>query len=159
MPYNEVFAGFTKELFIQLAPPFPRLTLERFDGCRTGDIIHLRIHLPLLPAQHWVGMIVEHGEIRNHPDFRDEYFFVDEATTLPFFLKSWRHTHRAVSAECGSVIIDAIEFKAWGGLDLLVYPFLWLNFAYRQPVYRRVFSRQAQAGANTQETQHITSAR
>lgn len=157
MPYDQVFAGFTKELLMQLAPPFPRLTLERFDGCRKGDTVHLKMHLPLAPAQDWISVIVEDGEIRNHTDFRDEYFFVDEGTTLPFFLKSWRHTHRIVRADHGSVIVDSIEFAAWGGLDLLVYPFLWLSFAYRQPVYKRVFARQSTT--NAEATTHATSTR
>jgi ligand-binding SRPBCC domain-containing protein len=137
-PYKQVFSGFTRDLFVRLAPPFPRVIVERFDGCRTGDEVHIVIDA-LLFKQRWISRIIEHGSVEHDTVFRDEIYFVDEGTELPFFLTSWQHRHSIVSAGEGSVILDDIRFSARWGLDVVVYPLLWLQFVYRKPIYRRVF--------------------
>jgi ligand-binding SRPBCC domain-containing protein len=137
-PYREVFARFDRELFLALAPPFPPVALKRFDGCNEGDIVHLELDM-IFTKQNWTSRIVEKGESSNNAVFRDEVYFIDEGEQLPFFLRYWRHEHRIMSNEEGSTVVDAIEFQAFGGLDLLLYPVLWLQFMYRKPVYKRFF--------------------
>jgi ligand-binding SRPBCC domain-containing protein len=142
-PYKQVLAGFTEELFLQLAPPFPRVHLQRFDGCKAGGTVLLELDF-LLFKQQWRSHIIADGEVSADAVYKDEVYFVDTSAKedLPFFLTAWQHTHRIVSrAEAGSTIVDAIEFKALWGLDLLVLPALWLQFIYRKPVYKRVFRR------------------
>jgi ligand-binding SRPBCC domain-containing protein len=134
--YEAVMAGFDHKLFGQLAPPFPKVRLQRFDGSGVDDEVHLELDFVLF-KQVWHSRIVEAGTTPT------EAFFVDEGIRLPFFLKQWRHRHRVVATgpnECQ--IIDAIEYSTGSWLtNVLFYPALWAQFAYRVPVYRRVFGR------------------
>jgi len=132
-PYEAVVAGFDRSLFLALNPPFPRVTLERFDGCRTGDEVHLRMHFGVF-QQRWESVITDHGE-----DSGGSYF-VDEGHVLPFFLKRWRHYHGIERVENGTLLRDRIDFESpWRPLDLVLYPALLGQFLYRKPVYRRRF--------------------
>lgn len=130
-----VWQKFDRDLFLRLAPPFPRVKFLRFDGCRLGDMVEIQLHF-LIFRQFWISEIIEQ---RTKPD---EITFVDEALALPFFLRRWVHRHRIVRLESGSEIIDEIEFgSGWFALDWLIYPAMWLQFAYKQLVYRRAFNR------------------
>ena len=42
-PPAQVMAGFTRALFVALAPPVPKLVLHRFDGSRTGDVVEIEL--------------------------------------------------------------------------------------------------------------------
>ena len=71
----------------------------------------------------------------------NEAFFVDEGTELPFFFKAWKHKHLMSREGDGTVITDAIEYKTpFVIFDWLMYPLLYLQFIYRGPIYRKVFS-------------------
>ncbi len=126
--------GFTDELFLNLNPPFPPVKLLQFDGCKIGDKVHLELNF-LLFKQEWISEITAEGETP------DEWFFVDEGTTLPFFLKTWRHHHRICKvSENSSAIIDDFTYST-GTIftDILLYPALFFQFIYRKPIYKRVF--------------------
>ncbi|GAB4409108.1 MAG: hypothetical protein OHK0053_35910 [Microscillaceae bacterium] len=132
---EKVFAGFDQSLFLRLNPPFPPVRLLRFDGCKTGDIVQIKLNF-LLFSQIWESHITDDGQPEG------EIFFVDEGVRLPFFLKYWKHRHRIVGTEKGAIIIDDIEYRApFGLLTYLLYPVLYAQFAYRRPIYRRVFSQ------------------
>ena len=135
-PYQTVFAGFDANLFLRLAPPLVRVRLVRFDGCRVGDVVALELKPLGMPAQRWTSRITEFAETA------DEIYFVDESegADLPFFLRTWRHKHRICRNGDGATIIDAIEYTAPLGLNYLLYPILWLQFAWRKPIYRRTFA-------------------
>ncbi|MDP5170151.1 MAG: hypothetical protein NWR72_07890 [Bacteroidia bacterium] len=129
-----IMARFDRELFEQLSPPGAKVDLIRFDGSETGDLVHIRLHLPLMPAQNWISKIVDHGSDDNTS------WFVDEGKTLPWFLSAWQHRHVVKQEGDHSLIIDDIRFTAPLWLpDFLLYPVLWAQFAWRRPVYRRVF--------------------
>lgn len=129
-----VWQGFDRALFDRLSPPFPPVEVVRFDGCRQGDVVHLRLNF-LLFRQDWISLIVEQKTTDQ------EIYFVDQGTQLPFFLTHWHHRHRLVrDAPDGTSIIDDITFKTpFWFTDYLLYPLMWLQFAYRKPIYRRVF--------------------
>lgn len=132
---EDVWPRFNRELFLRLAPPFPRIKLLRFDGFRPGDLVEVQLNF-LLFKQIWISEIVDQRTKTN------EISFVDEGVKLPFFLNCWIHKHRIVRSEIGSEIVDEIEFssgKRW--LDWILFPAMWLQFAYRKPIYRRVFRR------------------
>lgn len=132
-PVNKVAAGFNHTLFLRLAPPFPKVDVTRFDGCLKGDEVHLVLNF-LLFKQHWHSTIVQH--VHKH----DHFEFVDQGTTLPWPLTFWHHQHIVMAAPRGSYIIDQIYYRAVNRLlGALSYPFLWLLFAYRKPIYRRIF--------------------
>ncbi|MCS6822465.1 MAG: hypothetical protein NZ551_11445 [Microscillaceae bacterium] len=135
-PISQVFANFNEILFRKLAPPFLPIKLLRFDGCKKGDIVSLELNF-ILFRQIWTSYIT---------DFQsraEEIFFIDEGKQLPFFLKSWKHVHRiqAVAYQpMQSYIIDDITFQSpYRWLDLLLLPVLYLQFAYRKPIYKRLF--------------------
>lgn len=131
--YLEVKESFNDSLFLKLNPPFPPVKLLRFDGSSKGDIVILELNL-LLFKQKWVSEITD-----DHTD-EQEFYFIDEGTTLPFFLKKWKHKHRIIRQENGSIIKDEIEYQGPAGiLTLLLYPVLYLQFLYRKPVYQKIF--------------------
>ena len=133
--YKQVFQGFDESLFLALAPPFPKVKLLRFDGCKKGDEVHLELNL-IFFKQRWDAEIIESGELEN------ELYFIDKGAQLPFFLKKWKHHHRIIGHENGtSDIVDAIEYTTPFFLfDYLMFPVLYLQFAARKPIYKRLFN-------------------
>jgi ligand-binding SRPBCC domain-containing protein len=133
--YLDVKKGFNADLLSTLSPPFPPVKLLRFDGSEVGDLVTLELNL-ILFKQIWISKITEAGTTE------DEYFFVDEGVKLPFFLGWWKHRHRIVRIdERRSEIRDEITYS--GRFRLLtpfLYPILYLQFLFRRPIYRRVFS-------------------
>ncbi len=132
--YRTVFAGFSRELFLALNPPFPPVELQKF-GMAKGDEVHILLKFGLF-SQQWVSLITETGESET------EIYFVDEGVSLPFFLKKWRHRHRILRRENGARIIDDITFEGrFPLLTYLLFPVLYAQFRYRSPVYRRFFGK------------------
>jgi len=130
---EKVKEGFTEDLFISLNPPFPPVKLLQFDGCKTGDQVALELNF-ILFKQLWVSDITDDGQSEK------EWFFLDEGTKLPFFLKSWKHWHVVEKNESGAKIVDDITFSTGTLLtDVLFYPALLGQFLYRKPIYRRIF--------------------
>jgi ligand-binding SRPBCC domain-containing protein len=133
--YQQVWAGFTKDLFTKLSPPFPPVKVIRFDGCLKGDVVELELNF-LVFKQRWKSLITD----QQTTDV--DIFFLDEGIKLPFFLSSWRHYHRIIKDSNSTTIADEIEFRTPTILtDYLLYPLLWAQFAYRKPIYRSVFNR------------------
>jgi ligand-binding SRPBCC domain-containing protein len=133
--HREVLAGFDEKLFRRLAPPFPRLRLLRFDGSRPGDRVEIEL-LTGLKRFRWTSLITE----RQVTD--QEAWFTDQGQQLPPPLRYWRHRHLVTNRGNGaSTIHDIIDYRtSFRLLDGLLYPLLWAQFAYRKPVYRRVFN-------------------
>jgi ligand-binding SRPBCC domain-containing protein len=135
---EKVLAAFDKKLFLQLAPPFPKLNLIRFDGSIKGNEIHLETDF-ILFKQKWVSLIVENGSSNN------ELYFVDEGTTLPFPLKYWRHRHIVRQLGVRVELEDNIHFSTKNKMaDILLYLPFYLLFLYRKPVYKRFFKLESQ---------------
>jgi ligand-binding SRPBCC domain-containing protein len=133
---KSVWKGFDEDLFLKLSPPFPPVKLLQFDGSLKGDKVTLQLNF-ILFKQVWESLITDNGETEN------EIFFVDKGIKLPFFLKTWHHRHRLIKADKGTIIADEIEFTApIPGMELLLYPTLWLQFAYRKPIYKAFFSKE-----------------
>lgn len=133
--YLTVKDGFQEELFKKLSPPFPPVKLLRFDGSKKGDVVSLELNF-IFFKQKWTSDITE--------DFTDdkEFYFIDQGSQLPFFLKKWIHKHRVISTDKGSLIRDEIDFEGPNGLlTTLLYPALWAQFLYRKPIYRRFFKK------------------
>ncbi len=132
---REVWSGFDESLFLKLAPPFPRTRLLKFEGSTTGCWVEVEINFVVF-KQTWQSLIVAHEESEQ------TIWFIDEGRKLPFFLKYWRHRHLMEADGTGTIITDDIEYRSPTSIfDILLYPSLWLQFAYRKPIYRRVFAR------------------
>ncbi len=133
--HQDIIRGFNRGLFEQLTPPGAQVDLVRFDGSETGDIVHLRLSLPFMSAQDWISEIVDHGSDEQ------QSWFVDRGTKLPWFLNKWEHRHivkQVDKSHCD--IIDDIRYAGPTWLpDPFLYPVLWMQFAWRKPVYRKVF--------------------
>jgi ligand-binding SRPBCC domain-containing protein len=132
---NQVKEGFNLDLFKALKPPLIGLEVKRFDGCESGDEVHLRVGLGIM--MEWVSLIPEHGQST------DEWYFLDIGEKLPPPLKKWRHHHRVLKREDGgSIIVDDISFSSgFLPLDLLMYFPLKFQFKLRAPVYKKIFGR------------------
>ena len=121
--YQQVWAGFTKDLFTKLNPPFPPVKVIRFDGCLKGDVVELELNFFVF-KQSWKSLITD----QQTTDV--DIFFLDEGIKLPFFLSSWRHYHRIIKDSNSTIIADEIEFRTPTILtDYLLYPLLWAQFA------------------------------
>lgn len=133
--YLSVKSGFTEDLFLALNPPFPKVRLQQFDGCKKGDIVSLKLNF-IFFKQVWESVITD--DETNEKEFR----FIDEGTKLPFFFKYWRHHHRVIADGEGARIIDDITFKTPLLIpEFLMYPALYLQFLYRKPVYKKYFKK------------------
>ncbi len=131
---EQVWRGFDQSLFEKLAPPFPRVKLLRFDGSEKNDLVEVELNF-IFFRQIWQSLIVDHGKSE------EEIWFIDEGSRLPFFLRYWRHRHRLLRTATGTQIVDDIEYRTPSLLlDYFMYPMMWLQFAYRKPIYRRVFN-------------------
>jgi ligand-binding SRPBCC domain-containing protein len=130
-----VMAGFTRDLFVALAPPFPRLRVFRFDGCRAGDKVEIELDT-VVKRLPWTSLITADGVRAD-----GTHYFIDEGQILPPPLRYWRHHHRIEPGPSGgSLIVDDLEYRTASPLlDALIYPAMWAQFAWRQPIYRRWF--------------------
>jgi ligand-binding SRPBCC domain-containing protein len=132
--YLQVKAGFNETLFKELSPPFPPVKLLRFDGSTKGDLVTLELNF-IFFKQKWTSEIVADLTDEN------EFYFIDKGIQLPFFLKKWTHKHRILKDGEKSIIRDEIDYEApFGLLTWLLYPTLFLQFAYRKPIYKKIFS-------------------
>ena len=132
---NQTIPLFNLELFLKLSPPFPKSELLQFDGCKKGDLVKLRLRL-FFAWNYWDSEIIENSQT----DY--SWQFIDSGTRLPFFLSGWLHKHSLVQSENDVFVIDDIEFKAHNRLfEWLIYPALWIQFAFRKPIYRKEFGK------------------
>ncbi len=135
--YLDVKSGFDASLFKKLLPVFPPVSLLSFDGSRRGDFVTLELNF-LFFKQKWTS------EITEDKTTAVEFYFVDQGVTLPFFLEKWTHKHRVISTGSGSIIRDELDFQGPSGLaSYALFPFLWIQFALRKPLYRRHFRKRA----------------
>lgn len=132
--YNTVFDRFNKDLLVALTPPGIKLNPVEFGGSAVDDVVHLEVTILGIFKQEWYNVITESesNEKRN--------YFVDEGVRLPGILKTWRHEHIIEKEGDGAKIIDLVTYTSpFFLLDWLMYPFLYLQFAYRRPIYRKFF--------------------
>lgn len=129
--FRDVFSLFNLKLFEALKPPVVNLKVERFDGCKKGDEVHL-----IVAGQRWVSHITDYVENE------DEIYFIDRGVIIPPPLSSWLHIHRIErSGENSCNVIDDIEYSTGNVfIDKLIYPALYAMFAMRKPIYKRELS-------------------
>jgi ligand-binding SRPBCC domain-containing protein len=132
--YLQVKEGFNETLFKKLSPPFPPVKLLRFDGSTKGDLVTLELNF-IFFKQKWTSEIMEDQTTDK------EFYFIDKGIELPFFLKKWTHKHRIVKDGENSIIRDEINYQApFWVLTWILYPAMLLQFAYRKPIYKKIFS-------------------
>jgi ligand-binding SRPBCC domain-containing protein len=133
--YKSVFSKFDVQLFKKLKPVLIGLNVCRFDGCRKGDEVRVEISI-LGIKQRWYALVTDAGEDEK------EIYFIDEGIVLPWFLKSWKHTHRIMKSTDNSIIIDDICYRGrFFLLDYLLFPVLYFQFYYRKHIYESYFKK------------------
>ena len=138
--HREVFRRFDKELLLKLTPPGMKAELKRYDEpTAVGSVVELNVTMLGLIKQEW------ENDITDYEENDAECYFVDEGRKLPWPLKSWRHKHliRKAKTDAGMEcveIVDDIEYTA-GGWTPFIHPVVWLQFAYRKPLYRKFFGK------------------
>ena len=135
LDYRSVFDAFDEHLFRQLAPPYPRLTVVRFDGSQPSDMVEVELRAGFKRFR-WTSRIVERQVTAT------EAWFVDQGQQLPPPLRHWRHRHLVRRHENHTTIHDIIDYSTGSRLlDVLLYPLMLGQFAYRKPLYRRIFGK------------------
>lgn len=138
---SAVKAGFNLQLFEFLAPAWPKLIVDRFDGCAVHDKVELRlVIIPKVWEMVWHSLISEEQEEDSATGKR--WYFVDEGLKLPFFLSYWRHTHIVQALpEGGSRIIDDVVYEIASPFPHFIWkPFISGMFQARKPKYQRYFA-------------------
>jgi ligand-binding SRPBCC domain-containing protein len=135
--HASVYAGFTKDLLLQMTPPGMKLELLRYDEpTEIGSIVHLKMTMFGIIRQEWYMHIVDKVEEK------DKSWFTDEGIRLPGFLKTWQHQHLIEQQGDHSVIVDAVTYSGRNVLlSYLIYPVIWMQFALRKPYYRKFFGK------------------
>ena len=126
--FRDVFKKFDLLLFSALKPPLVPMKIERFDGCKKGDEVHL-----IVAGQRWVSHITELYQDD------EQIYFVDIGAIIPYPLKSWKHIHRIESIGKETCqIVDDIEYSTGNSFtDKLIFPMIFSMFALRRPIYKR----------------------
>ncbi|MFN8672335.1 MAG: hypothetical protein U0457_09710 [Candidatus Sericytochromatia bacterium] len=133
--YKKVFQEFKLDLLKNLTPPFIPFNILRFDGSYKNDQVHIELSF-ILFKQLWISLITEYFEDN------EEIYFIDEGTTLPFFLKKWKHKHIITKKNDNTTkITDNVYFETpFFITDILFYPVMYLMFYYRKPIYKKYFN-------------------
>lgn len=131
---KEIKNHFSESLFKFLKPPGVELTIERFDGCKKGDEVHLKMKLFKVP-QKWVSLMTEEVETQT------SWYFIDEGKVLPPPIFLWRHKHLVEKrSETESAIIDDIFFETSPKfLGPVIYPVIYAMFSLRPKLYKKFF--------------------
>lgn len=129
-PVEKIRDRFNRELFEYLTPGWAPAKILRFDGCRTGDEVHIKLF-----AQQWVSLMTfEETNAKG-------WSFIDEGKVLPWPLSNWKHHHRVDRiSPTESEIVDDIYYEcspAW--MAFVIRPILWQTFAIRPKRYRNFF--------------------
>jgi len=129
---RSIHQKFDQNLFEKLSPPLMTVKVERFDGCLKDHEVHLLIQ-SLIVRNKWISKITT-SELNEKV-----FYFIDEGIEIPPPLKSWKHIHRVEAIDENSCyVIDDINFTSGSkALDVLLYPFLFGMFKFRQPIYKR----------------------
>lgn len=124
---HQLSALFNRDLFESLNPKFAPVKVLKFDGCKKND----RYQLNFL-FQKWEGEII----FTNTQN--DLFEFIDEARTLPFPFRYWRHHHKVECREGKVFLLDHIYYQL--SVPLLDRPVKYvLNYVFKKrwPVYQR----------------------
>lgn len=133
---RQVFAGFNRNLFQALKPPFMTMELTRFDGTQLGSWVEVRTGMGKLLSSKWSNLVVERA------DSDIESYFIDEGRTLPFPFKQWRHKHRVIHERGYVLIVDELNYRTrFWILDLIMWPVMLLFLVIRNPVYKKYFGK------------------
>lgn len=132
---QQIIEVFDFDLLRELSPPLMKPHALIYEGNRPGSRIHFRLATPS-GVKNWIGKIDGYGESEN------EIWFSDEGIEIPFGIKTWKHKHRLMKTDYGTIIRDEVEvefIRPWTALFKL--PGIWLQFIYRKTLYEKIITR------------------
>lgn len=130
MPF--VWSQFNEALLRKISPPFPKVNIQRFDGCNEGDLVILEINLFFI-------QVVWSSKIIHSKQDSKQSVFIDEGITVPFGINIWKHEHSIIKIDDSQCYIeDFVTYKTSNVfLDIILFPFLWGMIFYRKPFYQK----------------------
>ncbi|RXK47557.1 SRPBCC family protein [Aquirufa rosea] len=134
-PILHIWSLFDQNLLARLSPPFPPIKINRFDGCRRGDLVQLEIKLGFT-------RLIWDSEITDDFESENKIYFIDEGRRIPLGITFWKHQHILEKIDSRETwIIDHINYSTRSKfLDILLYPLLWGMIIYRKPLYQSILS-------------------
>lgn len=122
-----------EDFLVKVSPPWVGLKVKRLDGVQKGCEVHLDVKI-LKWQFKWISRVADFGKNGS------EVFFTDDGVQLPCFLKSWRHSHRLIPQDDGTIIVDDVTYNSpFFLLDLLLFPAIYLQFYWRRHIYSSSF--------------------
>lgn len=131
---ERVKSKFNQQLFEYMTPPWTKTEIERFDGCKSGDEIHVMVYQGKVKSK-WVSLITK------TTDTNEEWSFVDEGAVLPWPMSKWYHLHKVEKISENEVCIeDDIFYECSPAfMTKAIYPIVWATFAIRPKRYKEYF--------------------
>lgn len=130
MPF--VWSQFNEALLRKISPPYPKVNIKRFDGCKEGDLVILEINLLFI-------RVIWSSKISYSKQDDKQSTFIDEGITVPFGITHWKHEHSIIKIDDSQCyILDFVTYKTSNVfLDMILFPFLWGMIFYRKPFYKK----------------------
>ena len=134
MPF--VWSQFNEALLKKISPPFPKVKIRRFDGCKLGDLVILEINLLFI-------QVIWSSKITYAKQDLNQSIFIDEGIQVPFGINMWKHEHSIIKIDNTQCYIqDFITYKTSNAfLDIILFPFLWGIIFYRKPFYQKYLTK------------------
>ncbi len=132
---TKIIRHFDEELFMKLNPPFIKVELNQFDGCKKDSDLKLTTNFLGL-YQYW------HNKVIDRFDSDNLVYFIDEGVEMPFPITKWIHKHKIVKIDDqNSYIVDDIEYICSNPIfEFFSYPAIFITMFYRKPIYVDVFN-------------------
>lgn len=133
--FRKVYDVFDFKLLSDLSPSFMKPEAIIYEGNKRGDRLSFRLHTPFFTTL-WEGKVSEEKYAE------DEIYFVDEGDKMPFGMRLWRHKHRIIKTDYGTLIRDEVQFDTKNSLlTFFLLPGIWLQFLYRKPLYDKIIKK------------------
>lgn len=133
--FREVYSVFDFKLLHELSPFFMKPEAIVYEGNKQGDKLVFKVRTPFFSTV-WEGKVSEERKTD------EEIFFVDEAIKPAFGINIWRHKHRIIRTEYGTLIRDEVQFcTKYSLVDCFLYPGVLFQFLYRKPLYEKIIKK------------------
>ena len=132
---RDVYRVFDFRLLAKLSPPFMKPEAKLYEGNKPGHQLYFIIHTPI-GGYPWKGKVTEENISEN------EIYFVDEGIDMAFGMSAWKHKHRLIKTDTGTLVRDEVYFDTKNPLwKYVLLPGVWLQFLYRKPLYEKIVKK------------------
>jgi len=132
---QDVYSVFDFRLLTALSPPMMKPEAKIYEGNKLGDQLYFVIRTPI-GGFPWKGKVTEESITEN------EIYFVDEGTEMAFGMSTWKHKHRLIKINDGTLIRDEVFFDTKNRLlKYVLLPGVWMQFLYRKPLYEKIVKK------------------